>query len=160
MDQQQQQHGETPLETPLETMVETPTDEQPRAEMLAAERANRMAKHTQMRALIAWLVEHQFAHKQVVFCDAIGLAPVELSRYKTGKTSKGKEMTLSELDVRITSDGDLCQGVQRRHLRPVARAVGRRATAAAEREGAPLKQARPPHVAAPSGSGKRKKPFK
>ena len=60
-------------------------------------------------------------------------------------------------DVRITSDGDLCQGVQRRHLRPVARAVGKRATAAAEREGAPLKQARPPHVAAPSGSGKRKK---
>ena len=60
-------------------------------------------------------------------------------------------------DVRITSDGDLCKGVQRRHLRPVARAVGKRATAAAEREGAPPKQARPPHVAAPSGSGKRKK---
>ena len=60
-------------------------------------------------------------------------------------------------DVRITSDGDLCRGVQRRHLRPVARAVGKRATTAVEREGAPPKQARPPHVAAPSGPGKRKK---
>ena len=37
-------------------------------------------------------------------------------------------------DVCITSDGDLCKGVQRRHLQPVARAVGKRAAAAAERE--------------------------
>jgi hypothetical protein len=119
----QQQHGETPLETPLETTVETPTDEQPRAEMLAAERANRMAKHTQMRALIAWLVEHRFAHKQVTFCDAIGLAPVELSRYKNGKTSKGKEMMLSELDTRHKW---LCTALQKAQLPleiPIAGAI-------------------------------------
>ena len=60
-------------------------------------------------------------------------------------------------DVCITSDGDLCKGVQRRHLRPVARAVGKRAAAAAEREAAaPLKQARAAHVAAPSRPAKRK----
>lgn len=66
-------------------------------------------------------------------------------------------------DVRITSDGDLCQGVQRRHLRPAARTVGKRAAAAAEREAAPTaskqarvaapaasKQARTPQVTAPS----------
>ena len=56
-------------------------------------------------------------------------------------------------DVCITSDGDLCKGVQRgRHLRPVARAVGKRAAAAAERE-APPKQAR---AAGPSRPAKRK----
>ena len=58
-------------------------------------------------------------------------------------------------DVCITSDQDLCKGVQRRHLRPVARAVGKRAAAAAEREAQP-KQARASHVAAPSRTRKRK----
>ena len=43
-------------------------------------------------------------------------------------------------DVRIStpptySHGDLCQGVQRRHLRPAARAVGKRAAAATEPTG-------------------------
>ena len=57
-------------------------------------------------------------------------------------------------NVRITSDGDLCQGVQRRHLRPAARAVGKRAAAAAEREEASTasKQAR---VAAPAAAPSR-----
>ena len=75
-------------------------------------------------------------------------------------------------DVRITSDGDLCQGVQRRHLRPAARTVGKRAAAAAEREAAPTaskqalaraaapaasKQARTPQVTAPSLPAKHKR---
>ena len=75
-------------------------DLQQRAELLAAERDKRTAKHVQMRALITWLVQHRFAGKQVNFCDAIKLAPAELSRYKNGKTSKGAEMLLSELDTR------------------------------------------------------------
>ena len=60
-------------------------------------------------------------------------------------------------DVRITSDGDLCKGVQRRHLRPVARAVAKRAAAAASREVAPAvsKKARVPAISA-SRSAKRK----
>jgi len=91
---------ETPMETPVETPMETQSDEQLRAEMLAAERGKRMAKHTQMRALIAWLVEHRFSGKQSKFCDTIRLAPAELSRYKNGKTCNGAEMLLSDLDAR------------------------------------------------------------
>ena len=149
-----------------EEPLETPTDPQHRAEMLAAERAKRLEKHEQMRALIAWLVEHRFAGKQVDLCDVIKLAPAELSRYVQGC---GEDCDLSctvceweactivadhgtTCDVCITSDGDLCKGVQRRHLRPVARAVGKRAAAAAERE-APPKQAR---AAGPSRPAKRK----
>ena len=33
--------------------------------------------------------------------------------------------------VRITSDGELCAGVQRRHVRPMARVVQKRAAVAA-----------------------------
>ena len=60
-------------------------------------------------------------------------------------------------DVQITSDGDMCQGVQRRHLRPAARAGGKRAAAAAEREAAPTasKQAR---TAAPATSRQARTP--
>ena len=60
-------------------------------------------------------------------------------------------------DVRITSDRNLCKGVQRRHLRPVARAVAKRAAAAASREATPdaSKQARALHVTAKHKRGHR-----
>ena len=45
-------------------------------------------------------------------------------------------------EVRITSDGVLCKDVQRRHVRPAARAAVKRAAAAAAREAASQKQAR------------------
>ena len=57
-----------------EEPLETPTDPQHRAEMLAAERAKRLEKHEQMRALIAWLVEHRFAGKQVDLCPSATLS--------------------------------------------------------------------------------------
>jgi len=59
-------------------------------------------------------------------------------------------------DVQVTSDGQVCEGVKRRHLRPAARAAAKRAAAAAGREAAPSKQARAPHLAAPSRPAKRK----
>ena len=71
-------------------------------------------------------------------------------------------------DVCIKSDGELCKGVQRRHARPLAQAVAKRAAAAASAAAAaaaadsepPAKKARgapPSRVPAASRSAKRKK---
>ena len=60
-----------------------------------------MENHEQMRALVAWLVEHRFAGKQAKFCDALGMAPAWYSGYKKGTNCHGKQLTITELDVRF-----------------------------------------------------------
>ena len=63
-------------------------------------------------------------------------------------------------DVCITSDNELCKGVQRRHVREPARAAQKRAVAAAASGASPPKQARagaPPSAPAKHNKGKGKR---
>lgn len=62
-------------------------------------------------------------------------------------------------DVRIKSDGELCKGVRRCHVRPLARAAQKRAAVAAAQEPPAAKKARPapaPRLPAASQPAKRK----
>ena len=60
-----------------------------RTALLARDRAKHEARHATMRELINWLVAHRFRNIQRELVDTLGLSPVFLSQYKSGKAHGG-----------------------------------------------------------------------